>query len=888
MLNRLMFVYFIQRKGFLDNDTNYLRNRLTVMRETRGDDKFYSFYRHFLLRLFHEGLGSDARSSELDELLGSVPYLNGGLFDVHSLEHRYTGIQIADEAFENIFEFFDGYSWHLDERPLRADNEINPDVLGYIFEKYINQKEMGAYYTKEDITGYIARNCIIPHLIDRTRSDFPASFEPEGVWELVRLDPDRYIYSEVLKGVDIPLPNDIAMGIDDLSKRSTWNGPALSDYALPSETWREHIERRRRCVEVRARLAAGQIRSVEDFVAMNLNLFQFAQDIIENSERPELVRSTYDAIRRVSILDPTCGSGAFLFAALNILEPLYEACLERMQAFIEDAQRTGSQSEFDGFVEILRQAAEHPNRRYFILKSIVLNNLFGVDVMEEAVEICKLRLFLKLAAQVDRLEEIEPLPDIDFNIRPGNTLVGFASYDDVKVVVESKLDIDNAMARIDGRAASCAESFAHFRRIQTLNGGQGNEVSNAKVELRDKLGVLATELDQYLARDFNATSVDDWRAAHQPFHWLVEFYAIIADGGFDVIIGNPPYVEYRSVRNDYTVRGFQTLDCGDLYALVMERAVTLLRAGGRLGMITPVSILGTDGFQPLRGLLLDNAERTYLQGFAERPSKLFTGVEKRLAIWMMKRGDGSGVVYASKYRRWLSEERDHLFATSTLADITNVPPLVGGSLPKVQTPLEVDVLRKLAAHGKPLGTFLTRRSKQIVYYTRKVRYFVQFFLTIPKILNAKGATVPPSELKQLAFHTVGERDAAVAALNSNLWFWFFNAYSDVRNVNRREIEMFPIDLPTAVRDHGSELSALSAELMADFQEHSVMTQINYARHGVLTIQVFQPRASKNVIDRVDRLLAKLYGLTDEEADFIVNYDIKYRLGQEFETEESPA
>ena len=61
------------------------------------------------------------------------------------------------------------YDWHLDERPLRNDKEINPDVLGYIFEKYVNQKQMGAYYTKEDITGYIARNTVIPRLFDLAR-----------------------------------------------------------------------------------------------------------------------------------------------------------------------------------------------------------------------------------------------------------------------------------------------------------------------------------------------------------------------------------------------------------------------------------------------------------------------------------------------------------------------------------------------------------------------------------------------------------------------------------------------------------------------------------------------------------------------------------------------
>ena len=84
-----------------------------------------------------------------------MPYLNGGLFDVHELERANPEIEIPDEAFERLFDFFDAYQWHLDDRPLRADNEVNPDVLGYIFEKYVNQKQMGAYYTKEDITDYI-------------------------------------------------------------------------------------------------------------------------------------------------------------------------------------------------------------------------------------------------------------------------------------------------------------------------------------------------------------------------------------------------------------------------------------------------------------------------------------------------------------------------------------------------------------------------------------------------------------------------------------------------------------------------------------------------------------------------------------------------------------
>src|ERR1035441_1832779 len=184
MLNRLMFVYFIQRKGFLDGDPHYLRNRLKRCQQEQGKDKFYTFYRYFLLRLFHEGFGKRRkdRAPDLEKLLGSIPYLNGGLFDVHELERpdRYgKDIQIPDKAFERVFNYFDQYQWYLDERPLRADNEINPDVLGYIFEKYINQKQMGAYYTKEDITEYISKSTVIPFLFDAARAKCKIAFDPQ-------------------------------------------------------------------------------------------------------------------------------------------------------------------------------------------------------------------------------------------------------------------------------------------------------------------------------------------------------------------------------------------------------------------------------------------------------------------------------------------------------------------------------------------------------------------------------------------------------------------------------------------------------------------------------------------------------------------------------------
>jgi hypothetical protein len=447
MLNRLMFVYFIQRKGFLDTkapgkldgDPNYLSNRLSLVQQERGKDQFHPFYRYFLLKLFHEGLSQREHAPELEALLGTVPYLNGGLFDVHVLERTHPKISIPDEAFEQLFAFFDEFDWYLDDRPLRNDREINPDVLGYIFEKYINQKQMGAYYTKEDITEYIGKSTILPFLLNAAEHKCQIAFRPDGpVWSLLHENPDAYMYDAVKKGCDMPLPQEIEAGIHDVAQRGEWNRPAPEEYALPTETWREVVTRRARYQDLRAKLEAGEITSANDLVTFNLNSRRFVEDVITYCTGTDLLRALYDSIEQVTVLDPTCGSGAFLFAALSILENLYEACLERMQDLIEEREAldVAIPPDIDHFQAILERAKQHPSLAYFIYKSIIIRNLYGVDIMEEATEICKLRLFLKLVSQVDRFDDIEPLPDIDFNIRAGNTLVGFASQEETKQAIE--------------------------------------------------------------------------------------------------------------------------------------------------------------------------------------------------------------------------------------------------------------------------------------------------------------------------------------------------------------------------------------------------------------------------------------------------------------------
>lgn len=581
MINRLMFLYFIQEKSFLNRDKNYLRNKLAECRDRKPN----SYYREFLCPLFFQGFARKKaeRSAAINKLLGDIPYLNGGLFQPHQIEELHgKQIQIEDKAFEQLLGFFEGYDWHLDERENRNDREINPDVLGYIFEKYINQKQMGAYYTKEDITGYISQNTIIPFLLDEARKGCAVAFAPTGsVWRLLSDDSDRYIHDAMKHGADLSVPPEIAAGIDDVSKRTDWNRTAPSEFALPTEIWREAIDRHQRYRAIRAKLAAGEIDEVNDLVTLNLNIRQFAQDVIQFSEGPELLRALWKAIEKVSVLDPTCGSGAFLFAALNILKPLYEACLQRMEGFLEDLETTGPHhpAKFSDFKQTLEQSKQHPNRDYFILKSIIVNNLFGVDIMEEAVEICKLRLFLKLVAQIESQDRIEPLPDIDFNIRAGNTLVGYARYEDVQKAVGAKLDFGEAMSRIEDKAKTLDAAVEVFRKQQTeLN---GTITVDDKAQLRRRFVELEEELNDYLAGEYGVkkSGTAKWKESHKPFHWFCDFHHIMFGGGFDVIIGNPPYVVFPSEKVPYKFPAghYVTEPSKNLYALTWERSLALLK-----------------------------------------------------------------------------------------------------------------------------------------------------------------------------------------------------------------------------------------------------------------------------------------------------------------------
>ena len=632
LLNRLMFIYFLQQKYFLDNgNINYLQNKLTDTKQKQGNNKYYSV---FLKALFFDGFAKPEkeRSADARMLLGEIKYLNGGLFLPHRIENDYPNIKIPDKAFENIFQLFSRYSWNLNDIPGGQDDEINPDVLGYIFEKYINQKAFGAYYTRPEITEYLCEHTIYKLILDKVNTDgIP------GVMQARKFDS----VADLLLNLDAALCRELLLDI------------------LPS----------------------------------------------------------------LSLLDPACGSGAFLVAAMKTLINLYSAIIGKIE-FVNDRNLT----------DWLKKAkAEHKSISYFIKKTIITDNLFGVDIMEEASEIAKLRLFLALVASARNVDELEPLPNIDFNILVGNSLIGLMHVDDK--------DFENRTSSLFRK--SYRELLAEKNRLIDNYRHTASYASDLR-NLRDNIDKIKAEarttLDEILLAEFEHLGIKyeeaTWDAAKNkegkpkkrklmikdiealtPFHWGYEFDEIInRRGGFDAIITNPPwevfepsakefFEEYsdivtknkmslqefekeraRLLKNDTILKawleylshypylsdyfkkapqyvnqlsminGKTAASKNNLYKLFLEQSFRLLKNGGQCGMVIPDGVYNARGCTQLRRLLFDKTEITGLFCLENR-KEIFEGVDSRfkIAVLTFEKGRSTNNFPAAFMRKEVAE-----------------------------------------------------------------------------------------------------------------------------------------------------------------------------------------------------------------------------------------
>ncbi len=655
LLNRLMFIYFLQKKFFLDGgDEFYLQNKLDQSKKN-GSNLFYAC---FLKALFFEGFArpEDKRTAEANALLGKIKYLNGGLFLPHPIELRWAKIAVPDKAFENLLALFGRYSWNLNDMPGGQDNEINPDVLGYIFEKYINQKAFGAYYTRPEITEYLC---------------------------------ERTIHRLILDGV---------------------NGGSESGAGVPP-------------AELAAGTAAPQTKNAGRRPAPR---FDSVGDLLLALDAPLCKKLLHEVLPNLRLLDPACGSAAFLVSAMKTLINVYAAVIGKID-FLSDRSLQDW---------LKKTQKEHKSVSYFIKRSIITNNLFGVDIMEEATEIAKLRLFLALVASAQNADDLEPLPNIEFNIMAGNSLIGLMHVDDeefekrhpadlfrksYREILEEKNELievyrrattyghdlqelrDNIQARKQAAVPALndilLDEFVHLGiKYEEAQSGAGVPPAGRKKAAETAAPLEKITFKKRALKDSDITAL-------KPFHWGYEFDQILGvKGGFDAIITNPPWEIFKPNAKEFfeeysdlvtkkkmTIKDFekeQTKLLKDedtrkawlkyqseyphvsgfyrsapqyknqismvdgkkagsdtnLYKLFTEQCFNLLRKGGYCGIVIPSGIYTDLGTKQLREMLFGETRVTGLFCFENR-KEVFEGVHRsfKFVVLSFEKRGGAGV-----------------------------------------------------------------------------------------------------------------------------------------------------------------------------------------------------------------------------------------------------
>ncbi len=327
--------------------------------------------------------------------------------------------------------------------------------------------------------------------------------------------------------------------------------------------------------------------------------------------------------------------------------------------------------------------------------------------------------------------------------------------------------------------------------------------------------------------------------------------------------------------------------CGNLFAYVFERSLTLLKKNALLGLIIPHSLAATYRMAPLQKALIDKMNGAYSY-FSRRPGKLFEGADQCLCICIgsFKKAE---ILYAAEnisttYQRWYTEERANLFGK-----INYFPLQLGRTwkqfhvLPKLGESVEHKILEKISKQ-KPLSSFMVNVGKEF-YCHRIARYFIKSTNFIPYFCSERDGVKRSDDFKVYYVTDALSSILAVAVLNSSLFYWFWRVMFDGYHCGKDNIGAFPFEPTSVSAELAQQFENLVAQLMDSFVANSARKTVRYKGSGIVEYDEFNVKYSKLIIDEIDRVLAKHYGFTDEELDFIINYDIKYRLGRDSANEE---
>ena len=496
--------------------------------------------------------------------------------------------------------------------------------------------------------------------------------------------------------------------------------------------------------------------------------------------------------------------------------------------------------------------------------------IYGVDIQPIAVQISKLRFFISLVVDQNPTGDaahnfgIRPLPNLESKFVAANTLIP-VKYDGALVETAPEVRKNKVKLKELNHKIFLAKRNVDKQRLK-------DEIKATRKDL-----VKAIEDTGFVGHS-EAELLAGWDMFEQnvssPYFDAEWMFGV--KGGFDVVIGNPPYgaslsaVEKKFFKQIYkTAQTIKNVQKGslDTYTLFIEKSFCMLSIGGCLSFIVPISITSSDSLSGVHKMLMNSCKELYVSSYSVRPQPVFENAVVNTSIFLCQRtGTKCENVYSTKmHRKGKNFNLQYLINHLEFTDVKKF--LQFGRIPKVGSSIEKRILTKISRFPT-IESFVDDNGMPIYYRTSGGRYF--------KVVT----NYPTGSTKEKAILVKGKlRNAIGCLLSSNLGFWYYQIYSNNVDWKYCEITSFPIPpIDNIVLD---KLNSLYSEYLTDIERNAnVRFNSGSSKYNVDSFKEYKIGKSKAIIDKIDDFICPLYGLTQEEIEFIKNYEIEFRMSDD--------
>lgn len=538
-------------------------------------DRGKNYFDDYLEPLFYEALNVNrGENGFYARFHCRVPFLNGGLFEqLDNYDWENSDFHIPNEMFSNadtkgkdeadgILDIFDRYNFTMvEDEPMEREVAIDPEMLGKVFENLLDvtdRKSKGAFYTHRDIVHFMCQESLINYLAKKL------AINEDDIRKFI-------LYGEYFRD---------------------------SDIMKTKEVWKDG----KKTYEI------DKNREME----MPDSIFSFPKNINRLKELDDLLAN-------VKIVDPAVGSGAFLLGLLNEIVRARQTLSAYMAI------------EMNGFEKLNFYAY---GRKTYDLKVLTIKNcLFACDLEPSATDITKLRLWLSIVIDDETVKQdnsdgmydvhTEPrqLPNLDCNVICGNSLID--EFEGVKLITESKLLNNQSKIGMDSFYQSGFDNMLQeLIKMQdelyfTKDHESKKEIKKRMQEIYDKIIIHQLDGNPKAMKDYQIIK----NQAKKPFVlWQLYFPKIFQENnGFDIVIGNPPYIGFQRVPNKEYLNSHYFTASGkyDFYVVFIEKGMNLLNDKGALTYICPSYFYMREYGKNTRKLLLDNGDMKYIVDFGD-------------------------------------------------------------------------------------------------------------------------------------------------------------------------------------------------------------------------------------------------------------------------------